>query len=608
MSDSFDLSSLIGEFRDEARGQLEQLDGALLTLEERGSLPADEVTALLRGLHTLKGNSGMLGFRRIVDAVHAIEGVFKDSEPSFSRERLDLLFEGAAAIRQAVEQAGTGAQEAAATRLDRLNLGARLEASASAMPEPAPAAGTGIDDAERTATPAPPASAAPTPAADAVPAPPSDSAPAAAPARPRTRADPQEAEPPDAAGEFLRVPFAKLDDLLDLVGELSSAGASLEALLERYDDVLARAEAGHPFAEVAERLDRITRSLRSSTMEIRLVPVQRAFSRFPSLARDLAREQGKRVRVVLEGGEVELDKSMVDALADPLLHLVRNAVDHGIAPPAEREASGRPPTGTIVLRAAREGDRVRIEVADDGAGLDREALRRTARSLGIVGEQESLTPAETAELIFRPGFSTRSRSDTVSGRGIGLDAVKQRVTALRGTLTVDSPPNGGTRFVLGFPLTLAILPALIFEAEGEMFALPAVSVERTLRGAKPEAAGAAEVLRDNGELIPVSRAERVFGWSDPSAPGGGAPFAVVIRSGARRAALLASRLVDQRDLVVRALPRFLRRVPAVSGASVAPDGRVILLLDPAGLLELNLDLHQREKRAFTAPQDPGSRG
>jgi two-component system chemotaxis sensor kinase CheA len=343
-------------------------------------------------------------------------------------------------------------------------------------------------------------------------------------------------------------------------------------------------------------------------MEIRLVPVQRAFSRFPSLARDLAREQGKRVRVVLEGGEVELDKSMVDALADPLLHLVRNAVDHGIAPPAEREASGRPPTGTIVLRAAREGDRVRIEVADDGAGLDREALRRTARSLGIVGEQESLTPAETAELIFRPGFSTRSRSDTVSGRGIGLDAVKQRVTALRGTLTVDSPPNGGTRFVLGFPLTLAILPALIFEAEGEMFALPAVSVERTLRGAKPEAAGAAEVLRDNGELIPVSRAERVFGWSGPSAPGGGAPFAVVIRSGARRAALLASRLVDQRDLVVRALPRFLRRVPAVSGASVAPDGRVILLLDPAGLLELNLDLHQREKRAFTAPQDPGSRG
>ncbi|HEU4451520.1 MAG TPA: ATP-binding protein, partial [Longimicrobium sp.] len=525
MSDSFDLSSLIGEFRDEARGQLEQLDGALLTLEERGSLPADEVTALLRGLHTLKGNSGMLGFRRIVDAVHAIEGVFKEPEPSFSRERLDLLFEGAAAIRQAVEQAGTTAQEAAATRLDQLNLGARLEASASATSEPAPAARTGPDDAGRTATPAPPSSAAPAPPADAAPAPPSDStpapAPATAPARPRTRrprADPQEAEPADAAGEFLRVPFAKLDDLLDLVGELSSAGASLEALLESYDDLLARAGAGHPFAEVAERLDRITRSLRSSTMEIRLVPVQRAFSRFPSLARDLAREQGKRVRVVLEGGEVELDKSMVDALADPLLHLVRNAVDHGIAPPAEREASGRPPTGTIVLRAAREGDRVRIEVADDGAGLDREALRRTARSLGIVGEQESLTPAETAELIFRPGFSTRARSDTVSGRGIGLDAVKQRVTALRGTLTVDSPPNGGTRFVLGFPLTLAILPALIFETEGEMFALPAVSVERTLRGAKPEAAGAAEVLRDNGELIPVSRAERVFGWSGPAAP------------------------------------------------------------------------------------------
>jgi two-component system chemotaxis sensor kinase CheA len=602
MSDDFDLSSLIGEFRDEARAQLEQLDAALLALEEHGSLPQEQVTALLRSLHTLKGNSGMLGFRRIVDAVHAIEGVFKEAEPSFSRERLDLLFEGAAAIRQAVEHAGTGAHEAAAARLDRLNLAARLETPATAAPEPAPA----VEDGGAAApadVPTPPATARDVPSA---PTPPSGDRP-----RARPRAEPPDAEPADtgeAAGELLRVPFAKLDELLDLVGELTSVGASLEALLERYDDALARAEAGHPFAEVAERLDRITRGLRASTMDIRLVPVQRAFSRFPSLARDLAREQGKRVRVVLEGGEVELDKSMVDALADPLLHLVRNAVDHGIAPPADREAAGLPPTGTIVLRATREGDRVRVEVSDDGVGLDRAALRRTARSLGIVGEQESLTPEETAELIFRPGFSTRSRSDAISGRGIGLDAVKQRVTALRGTLSVESPPSGGTRFVLGFPLTLAILPALIFETDGEMFALPTVSVERTLRGATPEAAGAAEVLRLDGELIPVSRAERVFGWAGRAGPRGGAPFAVVVRSGARRAALLATRLVDQRDLVVRALPRYLRRVPAVSGASVAPDGRVILLLDPAGLLELNLELHQRENRGFIAPQDPGRRG
>src|SRR5690606_33605557 len=163
---------------------------------------------------------------------------------------------------------------------------------------------------------------------------------------------------------------------------------------------------------------------------VRLVPVQRVFSRFPSLVRDLAREQGKRVRVILEGGDVELDRSMVDALGDPLLHPVRNAVDHGIRTPEEREAAGLPATGTSV----------RVEVQDDGAGLDMEALRRAGRERGLVGPHTPLSAAETAELIFLPGFSTRTSSDTVSGRGIGLDAVKQRVTALRGNLAVESPP------------------------------------------------------------------------------------------------------------------------------------------------------------------------
>lgn len=577
MAEDFDLSSLLGEFRDEARDQLERLDSALLQIEEAGALPADDATALLRSLHTLKGNAGMLGLRVLADAVHALEGVFKEPEPAFPRDRLDLLFEAAAALRQSVDQAGADSQEEAFARLGRLELATRLESSVAAPARP----------------PAPP------PGSEAPPA----GAPPAEPVQPPGEASAAESDAGDTAAEFLRVPFAKLDQLLDQVGELTGAAAALRAVLKQHEEELGASGAGRALDEVAEQLVRVTRALRGSTMGIRLVPVQRVFSRFPSLARDLARQQGKRVRVILEGGDVELDRSMVDALGDPLLHLVRNAVDHGIRTPAEREAAGRPRTGTITLRAYRQGDRVRVEVTDDGQGLDLEALRRTGRSLGVAGAHTQLSAEEAAELIFLPGFSTRDSSDTVSGRGIGLDAVKQRVTALRGTLTVESPPEGGTCFALDLPLTLAILPALVFEAEGGTFAVPTVSVERTLRGATPERAGAAEVLRHQGDLIPVARAGDVFGWTSTRGdrPAAASAFAVVVRAGTRRAALLADRLLDQRDLVIKALPGYLGRVAAVSGASVAPDGRVILLLDPAGLLDLNLALHQRENRAFTTP-------
>lgn len=514
----------------------------------------------------------MLGLRPLVDAVHAIEGALKQDPPDFSRDRLDLLFEAAAALRRAVEQAGTSEQEAAFNRLTSLELARRLDASA----------------------PAPPA---PTPAADTTEAPPGPAAPHADPS-PRT--DSTEADPGDGAGEFLRVPFAKLDEMLDQVGELTSVTAAFSAFLDHHEDALDRADLEAPLAELVEQLARVARGLRGSTMEARLVPVQRVFSRFPSLARDLAREANKRVRLLLEGGDVQLDRSMVDALGDPLLHLVRNAVDHGIRSPEEREAAGRPASGTIVLRASREGDRVRVEVQDDGPGLDLAAIRRSAIDRGIITRNTPLSEAETAELIFRPGFSTRSTSDTVSGRGIGLDAVKQRVTTLRGSLSVERPAEGGTRFVLDLPLTLAILPALVFETDGGTFAFPALAVERTLRGARPERAGAAEVLRLDGDLIPVTRAGDVFGWHERSGEiaDGGAAFAVVVRAGSRRGAVLASRLVEQRDLVVKALPPYLGRVPAVSGASIAPDGGVVLLLDPAGLLDLNLTLHQ-EQRAVT---------
>ncbi|HEV2149281.1 MAG TPA: ATP-binding protein, partial [Longimicrobiaceae bacterium] len=344
------------------------------------------------------------------------------------------------------------------------------------------------------------------------------------------------------------------------------------ALLDRVEALAAAADA----------------SVRTAT-DLRMVPAGRVLARFPALVRDLAREQGKQVHVVLEGEDTQLDKSTADALAEPLLHLVRNAVDHGIETPAEREAAGKPPQATLALRAAQEGDRVRIEVEDDGRGLDRARIAARAREEGIVpagGEDGE----GVEELIFRPGFSTRRTASTTSGRGIGLDAVRGAVSRLRGSVEVEAGEEGGTRFVLRLPLTVALVPALFFEAAGERLAVPSADVEESLRGAEVERVGAAEVVRIRGETLPLARPGRIFGWDD----GDGAPprFLVVVRSGTRAVALAADRLLEQRPATVRALPGALGSPRGVSGATVAPDGRVVLVVDAAAMVELNVDLYR----------------
>jgi two-component system, chemotaxis family, sensor kinase CheA len=302
--------------------------------------------------------------------------------------------------------------------------------------------------------------------------------------------------------------------------------------------------------------------------------------------------------VVLEGEDTELDKSTVDVLAEPLLHLVRNAVDHGIATPEERERLGKPPVGTITLRARQRGDTVEIEVEDDGAGLDLERILARARASGLVGADERPDHAEITDLIFRPGFSTRSEADEVSGRGIGMDVVATTVARLRGQMTVRAEPGEGTRFVMELPLTLAVLPVLLFEAAGEMMALPTADVEETRRVYAVRRVAGAEVIAHDDMQIPLARPAALFGWDaggegPPSPP----PYAVVVRRGARVVAVAADRLIEQREVVVKALPRFLGPLRGVSGASIAPDGRVVLLLDAGNVITLNLDSHRRSERA-----------
>jgi two-component system, chemotaxis family, sensor kinase CheA len=508
----------------------------------------------------------MLGYAAIRDYIHLLEEGFRDPPAEWPQSLLDMAFEGAAALRRAVGRLGTDGEEAALTRL-------------AALP---PLDSGGITDAPPASYGEPPPDAPP-PSADAG----------------------QDAESADVAGgggEMLRIPLERLDALANHVAELLGAHAVLDEFLTVHRDALDSADLRRPLQRIIEQSERISGNLRDAATSLRLVPVGRVLRRFPSLARDLAREQGKRVRVELEGEETELDKSTVDILGEPLLHLVRNAVDHGIRTPEEREAIGKPPEGTIRLRATQMGDTVRIVVEDDGEGLDRESILRSARAAGLVAPGEQPDDGAIGELIFRPGFSTRTEADTVSGRGIGMDVVASSVARLRGNLEVEHQRGVGTRFVLQLPLTVAILPVLLFEAAGETLALPALDVEDIQRTSGTMRVADSEVVTRGDEVVPVARLERVLGLDRAAGRAGRSPgtaasrYVLVVRRGSRAVGVMVDRIVDQRDVVVKGLPSYLGQPHGVSGATVGPDGRVVLLLDAVELIDLNLQAHRRRTR------------
>jgi two-component system, chemotaxis family, sensor kinase CheA len=533
LAEPFDPRSLVEEFRDEAREQVDSLDEGLLQLERDGGLDEERRGSLMRSLHTLKGNAGMLGYSAIRDFVHVLETVLKSGSAP-SGVTVDRLFDGASALRQAVEAAGRAGEGQAFRQLtaSRLRLEERDQGEARDY---------GTADAQ-------------------------------------TLPD----ETGDGSGDDrIRVPFAKLDALLNEVGELLAEADALAGAVEDAPRSVAR--------EWAEAVSRRSDRLRDATMSLRLVPLARVFGRFHGLVRRLAREQGKEARLMVSGESTEVDKSTADALAGPLLHLVRNAIDHGIAGPEAREAAGKARHGTIMLTAEQEGDHVRIQVEDDGVGLDLDAIRARARQQDLVDGDAPITDEEAVDLIFRPGLSTRAAANQVSGRGVGLDVVYRGVRDLRGELSVQSPPGGGTRFVMRLPLTVAIVPSLIFEAAGETLAVPASAVAGAARLDRIERVGATEVVRDGDRLVPLIDPDRLFGWP-PTRRGG---YGVLLHHGRGGAVVVAERLVDQRDLVVKALPAYGVPTSGVSGASVMPGGRVILVLDPAAVIEMTGERKER---------------
>ncbi len=382
----------------------------------------------------------------------------------------------------------------------------------------------------------------------------------------------------------LRVSTEKIDRLLDLVGEL----VITQAMLAQSSQLLETQAGQGRFQEAMQLLDRQTRDLQERVMGIRMVPVDMVFSRFPRLVRDLSKQLGKEVDLHLEGQATELDKTFIELLVDPLTHLVRNSLDHGIESKVDRVAAGKHPTGHILLRAYSKGGHIHIEVQDDGKGLDKARILAKAQERGLVPPGATLTDDEIHQLIFEAGFSTAAVVSDLSGRGVGMDVVRQNIRNLGGRVEVESRTGAGSTFRLILPLTLAILDGLIVRLGQETYVFPLASVLESFRpkpGEIQTLKGDREVINIRGEFVPVLRLPHLLQTGVEEA--GSVPLLVVVEAEHRRAAMAVEELLGQSQVVIKSLETHYRRVEGLSGATILGDGHVALILDVAGLLRLS---------------------
>jgi two-component system chemotaxis sensor kinase CheA len=529
-------------FAEEAEGRLAILSELLLELERDGG-DQDLLSSIFREAHTLKGGAAVVGLAEVQEVAHAIEEV------------LAGLRGGGTAATSALVDALLGAVDGIRELIPAVLAGDDRTAEAGAMVVGLQAAISG--------TPPPAAAQAP-PSPDPPPAAPSPKAVASLPRRSRRKT--------------IRLPTERLDELVRLVGEASAAALRVGRLVT---DRLGDEPVGVP--ELHE-LTRALESLQERTLQARMVPFGTIAEPLRRASRDLARSLGKVVELELSGQETELDRGVLEQVADPLLHLVRNAIDHGIEPPEARLAAGKPAQGTVRVHAMQLGSEVVVTVADDGRGIDLERVRERAGANGDslvgVGDEEALYA------IFRSGLSTAATISDVSGRGVGLDVVRTSLAAVRGRVEVHSEPGAGSEFRLNVPITLAVLPCLLVGMAGRRFAIPMHSV------VSAEAAGWTEdwvegqvVIRLRDQILPVSDLAVTLGAAAPAeAPGGDRP-AVVVASMTRRHAFQVDALLGQRNVVVKDLGRLLPRLSLLAGAALEPDGSILLVLDVSGLVD-----------------------
>lgn len=596
-------------FRLTVQQQIEIIHAALKTLESDGS-HKESIDALFRCLTAIKNACNFVGENDLKIYAERTAGIVNQGRNDSIDFGLmvDLLRQEVAIIedmfktavehlRSTADNAGEGeAAPAASTESAPAPQPKPAEA-----PKPAPAPAPAATPAPAAAAPAPapkpaPAPAAPKPApAPAAAAPAPAPKPAPAPAAPKPAAPARQAAKPAATpspaehqqkSSSIRVDHERLDHLMNLIGELiinRNRYSLIARSLEDSGDDVDISQVAQSLSETTYAMARISDDLQDTIMKVRMVPVSSVFSRFPRLVRDLSRKSGKEVDLIMEGEETELDKSVVEAIGDPLVHLIRNSVDHGIEPEAVRLAAGKPPKGKVTLRAFHKGNSVAIEIEDDGKGIDPDKMREVAVSKGIMSSEEAaqLDDREAVELIFHPGFSSAEKITDISGRGVGMDVVRTNIKNLKGSVNTYTEVGKGTRFTLSLPLTLAIIDALMVNVSGQTYAIPLDAVSETT---KIEAERLTDVkgrkaVTLRGEVLGIVELSEMLELpgTDPLPE---VLSVVVIHDNDRRLGLVVDRLLERQEIVIKPLGAYLGDLKGISGATIMGDGSVILILDP----------------------------
>lgn len=398
--------------------------------------------------------------------------------------------------------------------------------------------------------------------------------------------------------QTVRVDIGKLDHVMNIVGELIIEKTQLESLARAASTQQARLTS-HELGKIARNLDRKLNELQKSVIEIRMVPVGQIYSKLSRTVRKVARELNKEIELILRGEDTELDKMMVEELTDPLMHIIRNALDHGIEPAEERRAAGKSPVGRVTLTAYQQGNSVVLDVKDDGRGIDPEVIRRVAVARGLLGEKEAIDQQRAYELMFTAGFSTASQVSEISGRGVGLDVVKKNIQELKGTIDVITRVGEGSTFRISLPITLAIIQALIVEAGGEKFAIPLTSVEESLRiySRDINTVERREVFTLRDFTLPLLRLADAFHLGDSHDHGPDTKwFVVVTRAGEKTVGLLVNALVRQQEVVIKSIGERLKTIPGIAGATEIGESEIVLVVDVGTLID-HFGGRARESRA-----------
>jgi two-component system, chemotaxis family, sensor kinase CheA len=592
--------SLTQDFLVESEEFLQRMDQDMVALEAAPH-DAELLNRIFRAIHTIKGTSGFLGFEPIVRLSHRAEDVLnalRKGEAQLTRPLIDSLLAARDYLGKMLQDLRQGGLQQYAME----GLLKELEAAQSFRQDP-PTLGellvkqevissstleTVLDEQSTAAAPrklgemlVEKGLASPVEVGDAL-------------VRQKEITQPRSTVP------TMRVEASKLDDLINLIGELVlERNRLLQFSRDLSSGRLAMSELSSPLAQFSARLSFLTEELQSTGLRTRMVPIESVFRRFPRLVRDVAGNLKKEVDLVLLGEDTELDKTMVELIADPLVHLVRNSLDHGVESPEVREQSGKPRHGTIRLEARQEGDQIVISIGDDGAGIDSERIGRKAVEKGLIPAESlrGLSPREILDFIFLPGFSTADKTTDLSGRGVGMDVVRTNLRKLNGSIEIDTQPLKGTTVKLRLPLTLAILPVLLVQVAKEIYALPLRAVAETaqINLKHVHQVEGSEVLCLRGETLPLLRLDQLF----PSGPrvsrdradkSQGAPGSeegqkvVILVAAEKRFALLVDQLLGQESTVIKPLGTYLRGCASLAGATISGDGQVRLVLDPAGLL------------------------